>query len=62
MISESNKDHIEKIVNALSQAAKGEYSARIDCASEDSALGSVAKAELALASRPGSLLIYEFAF
>jgi len=44
MISESNKDHIEKIINALSQAAKGEYSARIDFASEDNALGSVAKA------------------
>jgi len=44
MISESNKDYIEKIINALSQAAKGEYSARLDFASEDSALGSVAKA------------------
>ncbi|MCF8146020.1 MAG: PAS domain S-box protein [Deltaproteobacteria bacterium] len=44
MISEYNEDHIEKIINALSQAAKGEYSARIDFASEDSTLGSVAKA------------------
>ena len=54
MISKFEKDRIRKIIDALSQAAEGDYSTRLDFASEDDVLGPVADAVNTLLEKAGT--------